>query len=813
MSNKRKNSKAASHKTQVDSLAQFRQRLWGGKNVNPKRIFRDLHAFRDFREMSAVAEYVKSPNHSYHRFVFGTPFARSYKEVISSRAFAFTDNLQRDLDWMSLSVVRYAKDISSFIKQTVSFQKAFLLGSYDLAYSILDSIISDFGISLWAIDKRFLLAEYAYGLESNKTLLTQIVSDDHNDVILQFLAEHMSMRCEAKLSDETYRLRVLRTLDGYDKFYKLMNYCRYRLGSLDIYLTHIATHVTYYEGLSPIIDRYLTFVTILQSCAVANSECYNIASHIIRRVDGLIQDFRMDALVQFFIPERQQLWTSVATDMLAILDNYTEGDYESSATASNQLLIENPEIYELYYIYIRSLDHLGQPFTQVFPKESAAASILEHSNVVIKGEKSSRTSSDCLSKLSLSLWRDPLAYGLFDFYAKESLPSPEKRFHRLALLNASPLNPRFATIYGDPDKAQKFLVQLSRSVGDGSTVSLIRGITVTSHSEQYFEFPQSIPEIRRQIYSAELHENAGRSQYAISILKPLLTKITEGNQPGNVHARDRVTLALFRCYLDTNQLAECTDMVVSSFLQNELSTRKLSLNLLVEAIDETSHPDVMRKITYPILYSIVNTKARAVYVAYDNFLSSLGLHRPTQLFDIQDQFCPKELNEFLSKVCTIDVLACSYHFTGTKDLDTERIRICQFLSERDSANLKTYSNEISTITSRSLIRKGMRQIDVSKIYVYESGVRTAGRKLFEESFARYRELASMSSIETLQMLDTEVLHFYTVTEEGEIVKKPMAEMELTPGGKRVVHTSLLFLIFKELFIDVRDRFISRSLSG
>ncbi|MDL2124449.1 MAG: hypothetical protein LWX51_15550, partial [Deltaproteobacteria bacterium] len=84
----------------------------------------------------------------------------------------------------------------------------------------------------------------------------------------------------------------------------------------------------------------------------------------------------------------------------------------------------------------------------------------------------------------------------------------------------------------------------------------------------------------------------------------------------------------------------------------------------------------------------------------------------------------------------------------------------------------------------------------------------------EESFARYRELSSMSSIDTLRMLDTESLHLYQLTEDGKIVKKPisMAELERTVPEKRVVHNSH-FLLFKELFIDVRNRFISSGEHG
>ena len=426
--------------------------------------------------MTAVAKYVASPNNYFHHLIFGIPFARTYPEVRSLRFFAFTDDLQRDLDWMTLSIIRYAKEISMFLQKEASFQKAFLLGNYKQATDELESITVDFGQSLWALEKSFLLAEYASGLETNKKLLTQILGDETNDVLLRFLAEYLSLRCEAKLSAENYRLRLNRVFEDIEKdMPQLTAYLRYRLDHLSLDPIPFGSLITYFEGPSPVIDRYLTFVTILQFCIVGGSNHKDIASAAVSRVGPMIRDSRIDTILQFFTPERTLGWNSLAAEVLHTLDDYTDGDYEKSAKVTAHLLIENPQLYELYYIYNRSLEHMGSPFTQVFPRSSVAAAILEHSNVVLRGEGSWRGSSDALFKLSMSLWRDPLAYGLYDGYLQGALPSPEKIYHKLALLNASSANPRFATIYSDPAKAERFLEQLSHRAGEGSTLSLIRG--------------------------------------------------------------------------------------------------------------------------------------------------------------------------------------------------------------------------------------------------------------------------------------------------------------------------------------------------
>ena len=114
----------------------------------------------------------------------------------------------------------------------------------------------------------------------------------------------------------------------------------------------------------------------------------------------------------------------------------------------------------------------------------------------------------------------------------------------------------------------------------------------------------------------------------------------------------------------------------------------------------------------------------------------------------------------------------------------------------------------------------MRQIDVSKIYVDEQGIRTVGQTVLKESFARYKEMASLSSIDTLKMLNPDGLNLlYHFDEQGKIVSTtPVSIAELATAaeglvGKVKVVTGVQFALFKELFLDVRDRFISSGEHG
>ena len=771
-----------------------------------------MQTHENYQEILSVTQSFANPTNPFHHFIYGISCPRTYAEVRSLSYFAFTKDLAKELNWLSISILRYAAEISRFVEQSCAFQNAFLLGNYEQAERILKTIISNSGLSLWTMEKMFLLKEMSAGLEANKIFLTELLKDNHDD-FLKFLAHYISMRSEINISPENYKINIHRAIESL-KGDPAYDYLLYRLDSISVDLPTMATDISFYEGPSPICDRYLTFLALCQSCAVRGGQLREVMTETIQRLDGKIQDPRVACLLQLYEPGRQPQWNELSAKVLDVMDLYTIGNYRASASSSASLLLDDPSIYELYYVYLHSRGYLGLPFEQIFLTGSPAADLLELLDSVTRGEQGWKASIDTLLKGTMSFWRDPLAYGLHALYVEETQSDSANQAWNLALLNAMHVNPRFAQIFDETSKAEVFLDRLSTFAPNSSTIALMKEVAVTSHCAEEIELPSSVPDTRRLIYRAAFHESTGHPHLAITDLKPLMERIEREDIEGAYLLRDKVSGILFRCFLQTNDLEQCLEMVVRVFLRNPAWIRKFPIRELVDAIEQSRPPNIMRLPAYPILLSILHTKPRPIYVAFDNFLNSLGVSRPTQLFNIDNNLTQPQLNYFLWKVCTIDVLACSFRFSGTEDLENERIRICQYLSERVPTNLRLYSDEISSITSRSIIRKGIQQIAVSKIYVDEQGIRTVGYPLLEESFTRYRKMASFSTIDTLRMLDLQALQIYELhlDEQGEIVERPVSIRNLFNSETRVVHTAQ-FALFKELFLDIRDRFISSGEHG
>ena len=177
MKRKANRKRAASKRSRKESeyLHHFRQRLFGA-NANYLRIFRELKHFAKREDILAVAQYLRSSNNPFHRLLYGLTIARKYSEFNSKPSALFTGDLEKELNWLSVAILRYAGEISSFVQGEAAFQRAFLMGQYQETDGVLKNLIDSFGLSFWTIDKTFILNEVMRGLEANKTYLSELVA-------------------------------------------------------------------------------------------------------------------------------------------------------------------------------------------------------------------------------------------------------------------------------------------------------------------------------------------------------------------------------------------------------------------------------------------------------------------------------------------------------------------------------------------------------------------------------------------------------------------------------------------------------------
>ncbi len=743
--------------------------------------------------------------------MYGIPFPRTNAELHGGRLFG-TGEFAAELRWTGTALSRFAAQLGRFELRQSQIERAVILGDYATATAELDAVERDFGRSVFLIQYRLLVAELAEGLEGNARQLSEINTGD-SDAFVQLLATFLSMRAERNVSAESYQRKLERDFQDFESHPTLMAYFDTRLNILGLRDNAKLEGALAIESAASVIDRYIQFLAV---CRITVAEAPAEAQLLVpwlQKLNDKIESPQLKNLLIYCDPDTDLHRDERTEQVLRVMDEYGSGYYERSAASSLRLLQTEPRDFELYRIHVRSLALLNKAPRDASGTDSFQSQILSSMHSVYVDPRREAAGNEALVKIALSLGDSSLALAIGNFLAEEKLRPSQLPLKTIARLGAPFSNFGLTECYADPQSAMD-LVRKFRAVYPESTH--------LASSEEYYDalitkrapsFPSLAP-LSRRIWAARLARVVGSYSDVTQQLSSLENELAASHSSGAWIVGDELAEGLVVAALRQGRLADAADGAVGSILKKPSVAKKLPLDELIKSIED--RPDVIdaNDINVPLLYALADKDPRSVYVAYDNFMVAIGATKPSALIPDAKSFEPRRLTTFLHRVCVPRVLSRSYHFEGTTDLESERLRLCQFLSEFDAQALKAYSAEITAITERTLIRRGMQQIEESKIYVDELGIRGRGRRLFTELFERFRAFADLRMVNpTLKLSDPKALLSYFETDEsGQLIEKPIPEGKTPEDITTVLHIGHVSH-FRDLFFEVRDRFISSSEHG
>jgi hypothetical protein len=86
------------------------------------------------------------------------------------------------------------------------------------------------------------------------------------------------------------------------------------------------------------------------------------------------------------------------------------------------------------------------------------------------------------------------------------------------------------------------------------------------------------------------------------------------------------------------------------------------------------------------------------------------------------------------------VMQLSTEFSSSRELEDERLSVCSLLKELDEREASAYDAEIREIIRNQNIYRGIREVEASKIWVDQDGIRRWAGKTLAESYARFLSL-------------------------------------------------------------------------
>lgn len=679
--------------------------------------------------------------------------------------------------------------VESFINLKEDFDKEILLENYEHAQIILEEIEKLSGKSYWLIQNKILLKEYKEGVKENWSEVSELTKSI-NDPFVLFFIENFSKRAEAKISYFRYNNIFNNQVDPYSLGVFFYEYLYFRLNYIAYEDYEHFAYFLFVESNAAVVDRYLLIKEVLSELF---SEKFKSQRDILfSLLNKLFDLFPNDKhLIQMLSLLSSSYFKHIPrnTDISGYIENYSLAKYSICIEQAIPLILKYPTYIELYEIYIKSLleNKLTLPDSEI---PQSINTILKIIFEVFSNDLNLDQSVDNARKISISFssthWSKQLISLLI---AATSVNNGNKLFTINYIINSQINNPRIL-YYVDSKNIDEYLNTLSDDQGLISSATIIKNIITGQYS--HIEEDKNLIRSKKELFYGRALLKALKYEEA----KNHFEKLYLVRDKGSLY-NEEIIVNLYRCYIKLDFFSEACKLFVENYLKNKETVKRFNVEHLLTSLESGQRQSLQNNIELPIFYKIASTDTYLQYVAYDIYLESLGFIRPTQIIETNPVYDTK-LIYFLKEVCTTDVMHYSYHYTGTDDLENERLKVLNALIVEDKINEDIYIKEITTINQNANIRKAIREVNRGRITVNIDQLRSSEANNIKEAFNRFKEIEVFSKTKTIVGIDS------TASLINEAAKINSDESALT----KIVYTSdPAFISFKAIFLEIRDKFI------
>lgn len=776
------------------------------KSGSKMQITRDNISTIKYKASKSQSDQIFSADNQGIEAFLPLNFPNSYSEIRRISYNFNYDNLEKEIVWSARLFVSNYTIITKFIDDSVEFEKEFILGNYDIAKQVLDRIEHSTGKSVWSIQNRLLIAEYQGGFAHNKDVLAKILASK-NHPYTDLFARYQSLRIEKNLSYFKYSETFGNLISAFKDNEGALQYFKFRLDYFSENHYSYLGYIMNMDSNSSLIDRYSTFIDVI--CQAAAQGYQSLRSEDIRlslsEVYHSTRDSRLVTIlfalgmsVEFDVSEENKAY-------LHIIDRYVGGDYDFVVSKCEEFLPEHPLCIDLYSVYSKSAIIRGQPTRDIFPKDSIASQCLSDISIVLKKEDRATTSTGNIHKTFNSIGPNFWTYAHYFFFRQEYSWQDEGvdtffLAHLRSRFLSALVGSNYSQLWG-----QRFADELNKFQAIPATTELLSD---TIDDYNVVREPSFVDPLRRRFNLIRLMIRNSAYRNALTELATLQSDFKD--YAAHQHIKEKIASFTLRCYENTSQWNKMLNLIVHFNIQNINAASRVFSSTLLSHVLKSNDPEILGNICLPIYLhqyqSLVSPND--IWIAYDNFLNEHGLDYPKELSVIMDKFSSEELIYFLKNICKQDVFDSSYLFENQDDLDNERIEVCSILIQIDPSNYEDYVNEISEINRYQLVRRGIKQIDESKIYVDIKGIKKSIEGDLRESFERSLRLANLS-IDQLKLLDEKVdnivVPFYDKSVDTNKVEIKEKNIKITSYSR--------FKHFAVMFYKIRDKFIASNEYG
>ncbi len=639
----------------------------------------------------------------------GVPFPKSYSDLMRAQNTLSPLPIENELLWMSERIGLAGQQISEFVSRKQAIEAAILAGSASEILELLDILENDRGKSFFLIETRLAILQNFKGLEAQKKYL-QTIRSAWNRGITPFVAYHVSQKLEFATNPLAFPERFVSVLNRSEIPRGMFEYLLYRV------LRHTPTRdlwpvILTWEENAPLIDQYETLITALCSCA-KSPETIAPSLAVLR---NNVKDPRIDRLL--VLTGQVPLREGMAVNEVRIREKI-DSDHPEEALRE---LLEDPVLSVTSHTI--PLEAICRADLPIVPEQQSYVVgtrdyIVDHLARVIRKENESYEDS----LLDLVRFTDAFAS-----FSMSRITKPE-------MFSAAS--------------------DLSFDIGEDLVESFVSD---SGLSPQYL--PILPPDARQSLIEDASH-------YGVLLTPSLGRSAQTSRRVHNVNKRSELNQLL-----NQDEIELAIERIASSYMLSPHILRMLPVRRAVGAIGDNAASSLKPILALAIVYDLYlrfigDDRPYIRSDAYEDFLSSKGCDRPSQLRLPLEGEDVNRVIYFLRYICIPEVMHDSNAFRSSRELLEERLRVLSILRANDNDNAADYDTEIRDITRFQIVQQGLLHVERSKFAINSQPIRKWADKNLRESYQRTRDLASVSQIEPSR----------TQVDDESLLKTPIDEL-------------------------------------
>ncbi|RYG99934.1 MAG: hypothetical protein EON58_02045 [Alphaproteobacteria bacterium] len=619
--------------------------------------------------------------------------------------------LGRELEWIVARILRNVALIERHLDAAEKVRAAILRADTALALQLLKDAPQSVGYTLANTSLQIALTQVVSGLEAQKDLAASIRRDGASP-ILQFLSFHWSVRAEDNMSPISFAADVRRRLDSASAGGTLRASLEFQL------LSQVPTIGNENELLAScnsdtVIDAYEVLVTLATAViAQARPSSLQFIS-AIRRLSENINDARLLRLLVLGPGSVRSPFASI--------------DYRSAALSRDgSMPIHTPDgLEEVFAAANLRGATVGKDVEVLGRIEVALSGLRGIDNTAV-------IASQSLAKLGLMFSHSPIGQwmtAVASAYAPRQVPFSAFNDGQRFVNDTSVLE---ALSVLDADGRTKYASQIADHFGSISPIAeaakIVSDVAYTP-TNILTEKAAAYLGLWGAVLAKSKSEILARSEAAAG----------QGQREGVYH----YVLAL----LQQGHTEDALRYAVSLLFKEPSYATVLPLDNLIGAVYPDDTNLFPHLIETPLLFWFYSEHVSAAHLSYlsytaEDYVAAMGVRRPSELVDAATVGPPAYIGLFLSEVCRQQTMRLFTVFATARELEDERIAICQLLARRDESVRDAFENEARSIVTSRLVQEALKQLQASKMSIDQEGILSWARRRLGEDFVRYKALAA-----------------------------------------------------------------------